>query len=109
MDDTFGPQSWARHEGTEASDVLSVRARELTDLVAEPTLETQARRSCDAAALRYRTVSARLESLEAEADSSAERARAREEARLHLDAAKLAWFNTVVHYERVKARHATRQ
>lgn len=70
----------------------------------DASFEAQARHACDEAARRYHAVRAALEALDASVDGSSEHVRQVEDARLHVEAARLAWFNTVVHYERVKAR-----
>ncbi|MCC6620325.1 MAG: hypothetical protein IT385_03675 [Deltaproteobacteria bacterium] len=70
----------------------------------DASFEVQARHACEAAARRYQAVREALEAIEARGASEPEEVRHLEEARLHVEAARLAWFNTVVHYERVQAR-----
>jgi len=96
MDDT-------RRVERSASEARDADARD-TFGEQEASFEAQARRACDDAALRYQAVRAALDVLEAGPPVEGEAARALEEARLHVEAARLAWYNTVVHYERVLAR-----
>jgi hypothetical protein len=95
MDDTQHTARWDVHDDAEAQATMPEAHVELT------AIEDQARGACERAARRYELAMSAFRALR---DGHAAPSEQLELARLHAKAAQLAWFNTVVHYERMTAR-----